>query len=67
MSRGSPRVGHLSHPGIMAHLAAARGDVGRAEALYRENFTLSWAIGDRRFVASALAGFAWTVAGTRPS
>jgi DNA-binding CsgD family transcriptional regulator len=48
--------------GVMAHLAAARGDVGRAEALYRENFTLSWAIGDRRFVASALAGFAWTVA-----
>jgi non-specific serine/threonine protein kinase len=47
---------------IMAYLAMERGDVRRADALYRENLTLTSTIGDHRFFASSLAGFAWTLA-----
>lgn len=47
---------------IMAYLAAEQGDVARAEALYRENLALSWVLGERRFLASALGGFSWMLA-----
>jgi predicted ATPase/DNA-binding CsgD family transcriptional regulator len=47
---------------FMAYLAAARADFAGANALYRESLTLTWAMGERRFSASALGGFAWTLA-----
>jgi non-specific serine/threonine protein kinase len=42
--------------------AAERGDFGGAEALYRESLMLTSVMGEHRFFASALAGFAWVLA-----
>jgi predicted ATPase/DNA-binding CsgD family transcriptional regulator len=47
---------------ITAYLAAEQGDLARADALYRENLMLAWVMGERRFLASALAGVAWMLA-----
>ena len=47
---------------LMGSLAAKRRDFARADALYRENLTLAQAIGERRFLPSALAGVAWVLA-----
>jgi DNA-binding CsgD family transcriptional regulator len=47
---------------IMAFLAAERGDLARAAALYSESLSSAWNIGERRFFASALAGLASTLA-----
>jgi predicted ATPase/DNA-binding CsgD family transcriptional regulator len=47
---------------IKAYLAAERGDFARASQLFRESLLLTSAMGERRIFASALAGFAWTLA-----
>jgi ATP/maltotriose-dependent transcriptional regulator MalT len=43
---------------VMGAVAADQGDFDRAEVLGRESLRLTWAIGDRRFIAVALAGHA---------
>jgi predicted ATPase/transcriptional regulator with XRE-family HTH domain len=47
---------------LRGFFAAERGDLGGAEALYRESLMLMSAMGEHRFFASALAGFAWVLA-----
>jgi predicted ATPase/DNA-binding CsgD family transcriptional regulator len=47
---------------VKANLAAEQGDLARASELFRESLTLTSAMRERRIFASALAGFAWTVA-----
>ena len=47
---------------VMAHIAAREGDFAGADTLYRENILHAWTMGEHRFFASAVAGFAWTLA-----
>ncbi len=61
------RAGRMAWPAahclvVMGSVAADQGDLDRADALCRECLHLTWAIGDRRFFAVALAGFARTLA-----
>ena len=44
---------------LMGCLAAKRGDLDRADALFRENVRLTTAIGEHRFLPAAIAGCAW--------
>jgi predicted ATPase/DNA-binding CsgD family transcriptional regulator len=47
---------------VMGAVAANQGDLDRAETPCRESLRLTWAIGDRRYFAVGLAGFARIVA-----
>jgi non-specific serine/threonine protein kinase len=47
---------------LMGEIATDLGELDRAEALGREGLRRAWAIGERRYFAGALAGFARTVA-----
>ena len=55
---GAAVVSHL------ADVAADRGDHARAAALYRESLRQLWALGERRNVLGAVAGFAQLLATT---
>jgi DNA-binding CsgD family transcriptional regulator len=46
----------------LGELATDRGELDRAEALGREGLRRAWAIGERRYLAGALAGLARTAA-----
>ena len=46
----------------LGEIATDRGELDRAEALSREGLRLAWAIGERRYLAGALAGLARAVA-----
>jgi DNA-binding CsgD family transcriptional regulator len=47
---------------LMGEIATDLGELDRAEALGREGLRRAWAIGERRYFAGALGGFARTVA-----
>ena len=60
-STGTQTQGALHQLG---HVALARGDAARADGLFRESLTLARAQGNKRHVATALAGLACVAAAT---